>query len=47
MFGLGIFQIIVVMIIPVAGLALLVFLLSLALRYVKAIEKIANKSDKS
>lgn len=47
MFGLGIFEIIIVMIIPVAGLALLIFLVSLALRRVKAIERIANKLENS
>ena len=44
MFGLGPIEIFVVLFVPVTGLALLVFLVSLALRLVKAVEKIADKT---
>ncbi len=45
MFGLGPIELFIVLLIPVTGLALLVFLVSLIVRFVKATEKIANKTS--
>jgi len=43
MFGLGIFELLSILIIPIIVLGILIYLIILASRLVKAVEKIADK----